>query len=103
MAWSGREPGCGQDPPDGSRADAIAETEELTLNAPVPPPRVLPGQLSDQLADLLGDRRASRGIRIGPLVLDQAPVPDEQGAGGNDPVKPQVPGQRPGKEGATYP
>jgi hypothetical protein len=40
MAWSGREPGCGQDPPDGSRADAIAETEELTLNAPVPPPRM---------------------------------------------------------------
>ena len=53
-AGRGREPGCGQDPPDGSRADAIAEAEELTLDAPVPPPRVLTGQPPDQLADLLG-------------------------------------------------
>ena len=50
-ARCGREPGCGQDPADRSRADAIAEAEELTLDAAVPPPRVLPGQPPDQLAD----------------------------------------------------
>ena len=94
-AGRGREPGCGQDPPDGSRADAIAEAEELTLDAPVPPPRVLTGQPPDQLADLLWDRRTSGGVRVGPLVLDDAPVPGEQGAGRHDPVQPQVPGQQP--------
>ena len=40
-----------------------------------------PGQLPDQLADLLRDRRASGGVRIGPFVLDDAPVPGEQGRG----------------------
>jgi hypothetical protein len=41
------EPGCGQDPPDGSCADAVPEAEEFTLDAPVSPPRVLPGQSLD--------------------------------------------------------
>jgi hypothetical protein len=30
-----REPGCGQDPPGCSRADAVPEGEELALDAPV--------------------------------------------------------------------
>lgn len=46
-AWRGREPGFGQDPPDGSRADPVPETKELTLDATVSPPRVLPGQPPD--------------------------------------------------------
>jgi hypothetical protein len=46
-AWRGGEPGGGHDPADGSRGDAVAEAEELTLDAPVAPPRVLPGQLLD--------------------------------------------------------
>ena len=54
------EPGRGQDPADCSRADSMAEAEELALDAPVSPPRVLPGQVQDQIADLLGDSRASR-------------------------------------------
>jgi len=65
------------------------------LDALVSPPRVLPGQPPDQLANLLRDRRAPRGTRIGPLVLDDAPVPGEQGAGRHDPVQPKVPGQQP--------
>jgi hypothetical protein len=32
---------------------------------------------------------------MGPLFLDQAPVPGEQGPGCHDPVQPQVPGQQP--------
>jgi hypothetical protein len=36
---AGVSPGVGQDPPDGSRADAVPETEELTFDAPVSPSR----------------------------------------------------------------
>ena len=53
----------------------------------VPPVRVPPGQLPDQLADVLRDLRASGGVRIGPFVLDDAPVPGEQGGGCHDPVQ----------------
>jgi len=89
------EPGGGQDPPDGSRADAVPEAEELALDAPVPPPRVLPGQAPDEFADLLRDQRASCGVRVGPLVHDDLPVPGEQGAGCHDPVQPKACGQQP--------
>ena len=83
----------------GSCADAVPETEELTLDAPVSPPRVLPGQPPDQRTDLLRDRRAPGGIRIGPFVPHQAPVPREQRGGCHDPVQPQVPGQQPRERG----
>lgn len=59
------------------------------------PARVPPGQLPDQLADLLRDLRASGGVRIGPFVLDDAPVPGKQGGRCHDPVQPKVPGQQP--------
>lgn len=85
----------GQDPPNRSFADAVPEAKELALDAPVPPARVRPGQLPDKLADLLWDRRASGGFRIGPFVLDDAPVPGEQGGGCHDPVQRKVPGQQP--------
>ena len=65
------------------------------MDAAVPPPRVLPGQPPDQLTDLLRDRRASGGIRVGPFRLDQAPVPGEQGVRPHDPPYPKVPGQQP--------
>jgi hypothetical protein len=60
------------------------------LDTAVPPPRVLPGQPPDQFADLLRDRRASCGIRVGPFVLDDVPMPGEQSAGRHDPVQPQA-------------
>jgi hypothetical protein len=80
-ARRGLESGGGQDRADGALAGAVAETGELALDAPVPPARVLPGQLPGQRADLIGDRRASRGVRVGPFSLDKAAVPGEQGAG----------------------
>ena len=82
-----------------NRADAMAEAEELALDAPVPPPWVLPGQPPDQLTDFLRDGRTPSGIRVGPLILDQAPVPGQQRAGCHDPVQPQVPGQQPRQRG----
>ena len=80
-ARRGLESGGGQGPADGALADAVAETDELALDAPVAPAWVLPGQLLDQRADLIGNRLASRGGRVGPFSLDKAAVPGEQGAG----------------------
>jgi hypothetical protein len=73
----------------------VPEAEEFTLDAPVPPAWVPPGQLPDQLADFLRDLRASGGVRIGVFVLDDAPVLGEQGGGCHDPVQPKVAGQQP--------
>ena len=73
----------------------VPQAEQLALDAQVPPARVLPRQLLHQRADLVRDRRASRPVRIGPLLADQAPVPGQQGARGYDPVQPQAVGQRP--------
>jgi hypothetical protein len=58
-------------------------------------------------ASCLANSRISAGIggrpvvfgRVGPLVLDQAPVPGQQGAGRHEPVQPQVPGQQPRQGG----
>jgi hypothetical protein len=50
----------------------VAEAQEFALDAPVSPPRVLPGQPPDQLTDLLSDWRAPGGTGAGLLVLDDA-------------------------------
>ena len=49
--------------------------------------------------DLLREGWASGGIWVGPLVLDQAPVPGEQCAGRHDAVQPEVSGQQPRERG----
>jgi len=43
MAGGRTETRAGEDPPDRSGADPMPETEQLTLNSPVPPARILPG------------------------------------------------------------
>jgi hypothetical protein len=69
-------------------------------------PRVLGQHLpqvplaEDHQCPYLGwDRRAPRRVRIGPLSLEQPPVPGQQGARCHDPVQPQVSGQQPGQRG----
>ncbi len=64
------------------------------MDAAVSPPGVLPGQPPDEIADFFRDGRASGGVRAGPFLLDQAPVPGEQGAGRHDPPYPKVPGEQ---------
>ena len=64
---------------------------------------VLPGQPPDQLTDLRTDRRASGGVRVGPFLVDQAPVPGEQSARRHDPLYPKVPGQQPRQGGYHRP
>jgi hypothetical protein len=93
------ESGGGQDRADGALAGAVADTDELALDAPVAPAWVLPGQLAGQRADLIGDRRASRGVRVGPFSLDKAAVPGEQGARGHHPMRSEAGGKQPGQGG----
>jgi hypothetical protein len=68
----------------------MAKAEQLALDPAVSPPRVLPGQLYDQIADLLWDGRASSLARVGPFPSDQTTVPGEQGAWRHEPVSQQM-------------
>jgi|SoimicmetaTmtLAA_FD_contig_41_599849_length_712_multi_2_in_0_out_0_2 hypothetical protein len=56
-AWCGLQACGGQDPADRVFADAVAEADELALDAPVAPARILPGQLLDERADFIWDSR----------------------------------------------
>jgi hypothetical protein len=94
--WRRAEPGGGQDPVNRPFAHPVLQAQQLALDPPVPPTRVLPRQLLHQRAHLVRDRRASLQVRVGPFPLDQAPVPGQQRAWCHDPVQPQLPGQQPG-------
>jgi len=86
----GVPPGCRrdlqglEDPADGRCADPVADLQQLTLDPLVSPPLVLAGQPLDQRGDLSADRRPSRLVRVGPLAGDQAAVPAQDGAGGDE-------------------
>src|SRR5712691_3685739 len=84
-----------EDPPDGSCADPVADLEQLTLDPLVAPAGVLGGQPLDKRGDLRADRRPSCPVRIGPLSGNQAAVPAQDGARGDQPVRPQPGRQEP--------
>ena len=73
----------------------MAELEELALDPLVHPEVVLGGEPLDERRHLSADRRPSRPARIGPLPRDQAAVPAQDGAGGDEPVHPQLCWQQP--------
>ena len=82
----------------------MAELEQLALDPLVSPAVVLGGEPPDQRGDLGADRRPSCLVRVGPLPGDQAAVPAQDGAGGDQPVYPQLSWQvagsaRPGRRG----
>ena len=56
---------------------------------------------SSRISSGTGGRPAAFGI--GPFLLDQAPVPGEQGGGCHDPVQRQVPGQQPCQARRSWP
>ena len=95
-----------EDPADRGRADPVAELEQLALDPLVSPAVVLGGEPLDRRGDLGADRRPSCPVRVGPLAGDQAAVPPQDGAGGDQPVHPkpwrQEPDQR-GEDGAVGP
>jgi hypothetical protein len=68
-----------QDRPDGAGGDPDPEPDQLTLDPPIPPARILARQLHHQLTHL--DRRlrtAGATVRIHPPARHQLPMPAHQ-------------------------
>jgi len=86
----GPQPRGGQDPADRPLPRRAPQAEHLALDAPVAPARVLPRQLLHQRPHLVRDGRSSWCIRVGPFLLDHAPVPGQQGPWRHDVVQAQV-------------
>jgi hypothetical protein len=80
------QPGRGQDPANRAFADPVPEDDEFSLDAPMTPAGVLPRQPKDQVADLVGDSRAPRSGRVGPMPFDQTAVPGQERTGRHDPM-----------------
>ena len=57
------------------------------------------GEPLDERGDLGADRWASCPVRVCPLAGDEAAVPAQDGAGGHQPVRSQLPGQEPDQRG----
>jgi hypothetical protein len=79
---------------DRGCADPVAELEQFALDPLVPPAAVLGGEPLDQRGDPGADRRPSHP-RADPLSCHQAAMPPQDGAGGNEPVRPQLPWREP--------
>jgi hypothetical protein len=92
-----------EDPADGGCADPIAEFQQFALDPPVSPAVILGGEPLDQRGDIGADRRPSRPMRVGPLAGDEAAMPAQDGAGGDQPVHPQPRGQEPDQRGEDRP
>ena len=92
-----------EDPADGRCADPVADLEQLTLDPLVSPAVVLGGEPLDERGDLRADWRPSRLVRIGPLAGDQAAVPPQDGAGGDQPVRSPPSRQEPDQRGHHRP
>ena len=92
-----------EDPADRRCADPVAELEQLTLDSLVSPAVVLGGDPLDERGDLSADWRPSRPVAVSPLAGDQAAVPAQDGAGGDQPVRPQPCRQEPGQRGEHRP
>jgi hypothetical protein len=81
----------------------VTELEQFALDSHVSPAVVLGGEPFDQRGDLGADRRPSRPVRVGPLAGDEAVVPAQDGAGGDQPVHPQLCWQEPDWRGEDRP
>ena len=91
------------DTADRGCADPVAELEQLALDPLVSPAVILSGEPLDQRGDLGADRRPSRAVRVGPFVSHQLSVPPQDGAGRDQPVRPQPSGQVPDQRGEDRP
>jgi hypothetical protein len=79
-----------QDPADRGGADPVAELEQLALDPPDPQLlfSVARRSMSAAVSALTGGR--PRAVRVGLLLCDQAAVPAQDGAGRDQPVRPQL-------------
>ena len=63
----------------------MADVLECSLNARVPPARILAGHADDQFGDDLHDPRPTgRPALVGPLLSNDLPVPTEDGVGSDE-------------------
>ena len=88
-----------EDPANRGRTDSVTELQQLTLDPLVTPAVVLGGEPPGQRGDLGADRRPACLVRVGPSAGDQAAVPPQHGAGGDQPVRPQLSRQEPDQDG----
>jgi len=63
------------------------------------PRRVLGGRSHDQSGQVVADRRPTRRMGLAPFAGDQTAMPPQEGAGGDQPVDAQMPGQDPDERG----
>jgi hypothetical protein len=92
-----------EDPADRGGAGPVAGLEQLALDRLVSPAAVLGGETLDERGDLGAGRRPSRAVRVGLLLGDQAAVPAQDGAGRDQPVRPQLMWQEPDERGQHCP
>ena len=101
---AGRWPACrAEDPPDGCRAEVVAEPGEFAVHAAVSPGGVLPGQPQYEVADFLAGLRSAGLTRVAPLVPDEAAVPGQQRSWRDQAVAAQPGWQQPGQRGQDGP
>jgi hypothetical protein len=70
--------GLGEDASDRARADVVPELGRFSLDAAMPPVRVLAREPYHQLAKFVIDRRPSGSVRVGPLLCDETAMPGQQ-------------------------
>jgi len=88
-----------EDLADRGRTNPVAELEQLALDPVVSPAVVLGGEPLDEGGYLGADRRPSCPVGADPLAGDQAAVPAQDGAGGDQPVRSQPCRQEPEQRG----
>ena len=81
-----------EDARDRARADAVPESDELSLDAAMSPTRV-PGKSDHQFAQFVIDHGASWPVGVGPFPGDQAAMPCQYRARCHDAMAAQVGGQ----------
>jgi len=83
----------------------IPTLAELALDPDVAPPRVLPGEAEDELADVRVDRRTSRlsPRSVDPLPPDELAVPPEQRLGRDEERGPSLTTHEPSGRGEENP
>jgi hypothetical protein len=71
-----------QDSPDGRGGYGVAESDQLALDPPVAPSRILAGHPQDQGSDRRCDGWSARSsVRVGPASGDELSVPAQQCSG----------------------
>jgi len=91
----GRQAVSTQDAADRPGGNPMPQAAQLALDPLISPQRVLGGQSHDQGCQVVPDRWSARRSGLAPFAGDQTAMPPQDGAGSDQPVDTQVPGQDP--------